>query len=182
MKKTLTALFIFSLLACPTLLSAAGSPDAQPWLNVSVQSAEDHADISVHLPLGLILTVMEHIKVDGFDAGKIEIDTGDADIDWPALLAAVKEGTPGKYVTVNSDEADVNISKTAKHLLINVNQKEDEKARIAVKLPLELLDSVIVGENNEIDLAALLRGLKKLPAGDLVTVNSEKAKVRVWVE
>jgi len=182
MKKVLVALFIFSFLACPVLLSAAAGPDIQPWLNVSVQAAENNANINVHLPLGLILSVMEHIRVDGFDAGKIKLDTGDADIDWPALLEAVKGGAAGKYVTVQSDEADVNISKTAKHLLIKVHQKEDEKAEVSVKLPLELLDSVSIGENNEIDLAALLRGLKKLPAGDLVTVNSEEARVRVWVE
>lgn len=182
MKKVLISLVILSFLSCPGLLAAAESPDAQSWLNVSVQSKEDNANVNVHLPLGMILTVMESVKVEGFDAGKIKLEGAEAEIDWPALLAAVKAGPVGKYVTVTSDEANVDVSKTEKNLLINVHQKTDEKAEVAVRLPVELLDSIVVDSDNKLDLAKILRSFKTLPNGDIVTVKSDEANVRVWVE
>lgn len=182
MKKILVALVIVSFFSCPALLGAAEAPDAQPWLNVSVQASEDHANVQVHLPLNMILLVMESVKVEGFNAGKIKLEGADAEIDWSSLLKAVKEGPIGKYVTVSSDDADVDVSKTEKNLLINVHQKTDEKAEVMVRLPIQLMDTLNIDEHNQIDLAGLLRGLKSLPDGDLVTVNSDEAKVRVWVE
>lgn len=182
MKKILVSLVVLSFLSCPAILAAAQSPDAQSWLNVSVQAAEDNTNVQVHLPLSMILKVMESVKVEGFDAGKVSLEAADAEIDWPALLSAVKEGPVGKYVTVTSDEANVDVSKTEKHLLINVHQKTDEKAEVAVRLPVELLDSIVVDAENKLDIAKVLRSLKTLPNGDIVTVKSDEANVRVWVE
>jgi len=182
MKKVLVSLIIVSFLSCPAILAAEESPDAQSWLNVSVQASEDNANVEVHLPLNLILKVMESVKVEGFDAGKIKLEAAEAEIDWPALLSAVKEGPVGKYVTVNSDEANVDVSKTEKNLLINVHQKTDEKAEVAVRLPVELLDSIVVDSENRLDIAKILRTFKTLPDGNIVTVKSDEANVRVWVE
>ena len=89
---------------------------------------------------------------------------------------------PGAVVTVTSDEADVNVRKEGGTLYINVNQKEDEMAKVEVTMPMELMSAFTFNEENTLDIAALLQSLDKLPNGELVRVTSNEANVRVWIE
>lgn len=168
-----------------TLIAAVactvGATDGR-WLNVHVTEAEDNTTVKVHLPLSLVLTVIEGINVEGFEAGKVELHMGDIDVDWVTMLAALKDAPVGEYVTVESDEADVVVRKQDDMILIDVDQKEDENAKVMVRVPMSLIDSLTLDEENRIDIAALLRGFDSLPEGDLVTVDSNEANVRVWVE
>ena len=45
-----------------------------------------------------------------------------------------------------------------------------------------MIDALHIDENNQIDVAAFLTSFDQLPEGDLVTVDADDAKVRVWVE
>jgi hypothetical protein len=104
------------------------------------------------------------------------------DINFPEILQAVKEAPDGKFVTVTSDEADVNVHKQGGTLYVDVNQKEDEMAKVKVTVPMEMMDALSFGEENTLDVAALLESFDKLPDGNLVTVTSDEANVRVWIE
>ena len=117
-----------------------------------------------------------------FENGKVELHMGDMEIDWPTMLASLKDAPVGEYVTVESDEADVVVRKEADMILIDVDEKSDEQAKVKVLVPLTLIDALTLDEDNRIDIAALLRGFDGLPDGDLVTVESAEANVRVWVE
>jgi hypothetical protein len=85
-------------------------------------------------------------------------------------------------VTVTSDEADVNVHKQAGTLYVTVNQKEDEMAKVEVTMPMEMMDALTFGEENTLDVAALLEAFDSLPNGELVKVTSNEANVRVWIE
>lgn len=171
--------FIFILIAA--LAGSAGATEGR-WLNVHVTEAEDNTTVKVHLPLSLVLTVIEGINVEGFEAGKVELHIDDMEIDWPTMLASLKDAPVGEYVTVQSDEADVVVKKQDDMILIDVDEKSDDHAKVTVRVPLDLIDAVTLDEENRIDIAALLRGFDSLPNGDLVTVESADANVRVWVE
>jgi len=121
--------------------------------------------------------------VENFHGGHVDLELGDdMDINFPEILAAVKEAPDGKFVTVTSDEADVNVYKQAGNLYVTVNQKEDEMAKVEVTMPMELLDALSFGEENTLDVAALLQSFDKLPNGDIVKVTSNEANVRVWID
>ena len=49
-------------------------------------------------------------------------------------------------------------------------------------MPMELMDALSFGEENTLDIAALLKSFDKLPNGELVKVTSNEANVRVWIE
>ena len=174
------------ILAAIVVLVAAQTALAQDtnrWVNVHVTENESHTNVEVHLPLSLVLTVLRNVDVENFHGGRVDLDIDeDVDINLPEILAAVKDAPDGKFVTVTSDEADVNVHKQGGTLYINVNQKEDEMAKVEVTMPMELMDALRFGEQNTLDVAALLQSLDKLPNGELVKVTSNEANVRVWVE
>ena len=79
-------------------------------------------------------------------------------------------------------QADVNVHKKAGTLYVTVNQKEDEMAKVEVTMPMEMMDALTFGEENTLDVAALLQSFDNLPNGELVKVTSNEANVRVWIE
>jgi hypothetical protein len=178
MKRTLTALFAAILLVALPL----SATETTRWLNVHVTEAEGGANIEVHLPLPLILAVLNSVDVENFHDGKVDLEITDAEIDWPQLLAAVKEAPDGEFVKVDSPDANVRVSKVDGTLYVHVVENEDEHATVNVQVPMSMIDALHIDENNQIDVAAFLSSFDDLPDGDLVTVDAEDAKVRVWVE
>ena len=55
-------------------------------------------------------------------------------------------------------------------------------AKVQVTVPVELMDALSFGEENTLDVAALLESFDNLPNGELVKVTSNEANVRVWIE
>jgi hypothetical protein len=166
------------------IIVAAGLALAEEtrWVNVQVTEHTEGANIEVHLPLNLVLSVLKSVDVDNFHNGRVDLDIDDADIDWPAILAAVKDAPDGKFVTVDSPDAQVSVHKEAGTLYIDVNEIEGDNAKVKVRVPMELMDALDINEESQIDVAALLSSFERFPNGEFVTVTSNEADVRVWID
>jgi len=177
--KVVTLIAVAALLAAP----AAYAGDETRWVNVHVTENSSNTNVEVHLPLNLVLTVLRNVDVENFHGGHVDLELDDdMDINFPEIMAAVKDAPDGKFVTVTSDEADVSVHKQAGTLFVTVNQKEDEMAQVEVTMPMEMMDALTFGEENTLDVAALLQSFDKLPNGELVKVTSNEVNVRVWIE
>ena len=152
------------------------------WLNVHVTEHSEGTNVEVHLPLNLVLSVLKSVDVDNFHHGRIDLDIDDAKIDWAEIFAAVKDAPDGQFVTVKSPDANVSVSKQGGTLLIDVSEIDGDNAKVKVTVPLEFMDALSINEESQIDVAALLESFDRLPNGDLVTVESDEADVRVWIE
>lgn len=152
------------------------------WVNVNVTEHGEGTNVEVHLPLNLVLSVLKSVDVDNFHRGHIDLDIDDADVDWAEIFAAVKDAPDGQFVTVNSPDANVSVRKQGGTLLIDVNEIEGDHGNVKVTVPVEFMDALSINESSQIDVAALLESFDRLPNGDLVTVESDEANVRVWIE
>jgi hypothetical protein len=178
MDRKITALAAAFILIAGFALAA----EETRWLNVNVSEHSDGTNVEVHLPLNLVLSVLKSVDVDNFHKGHIDLDIDDADIDWAEIFAAVKDAPDGQFVTVNSPDANVSVSKQGGTLLINVDEMDGENSKVKVTVPVEFMDALSINEESQIDIAALLESFDRLPNGDLVTVESDDANVRVWIE
>ncbi len=177
MKRTTLA-----VLGAVVLLAGVASADTtQRWINVNVEEPGTGTKVKVHLPLELVLTVIDGVKVEHFDAGKVDLDL-EGEVDLPRILAAVKDAPDGEFVTVEDPEADVKVTKQAGAIYIHVTGKGEDHELVDVKLPASIVDAITVDERQRLDVKALLTALAALPDGDLVTVTSSDANVRIWVE
>jgi ribonuclease PH len=152
------------------------------WVNVTVNEHSEGTNVEVHLPLSLVLSVLKSVDVDNFHRGHVDLDIDDADIDWAEIFAAVKDAPDGQFVTVDSHDAKVSVSKQGGTLLIDVDEIEGDNAKVKVTVPVEFMDALSINDSSQIDVAALLESFDRLPNGDLVTVESDEANVRVWIE
>ncbi len=152
------------------------------WVNVNVSEHGEGTKVEVHLPLNLVLSVLKSVDVENFHKGKVDLVVDDVDVDWAGIFAAVKDAPDGQFVTVDSRDAKVSVSKQGGTLLIDVNEMDGENAKVKVTVPVEFMDALSITEESQIDVAALLESFDRLPNGDLVTVESDDANVRVWIE
>jgi len=178
MRSRITAIAAIAILATGF---AFASEDTR-WINVKVTEHSEGTNVEVHLPLNLVLSVLKSVDVENFHRGHVDLDIDDVDIDWVELLAAVKDAPDGQFVTVESSDANVSVRKEGGTFFIDVDEIDGEQAKVKVQLPVEFMDAIYINEESQIDIAAMLESFDKFPNGDIVTVESSDADVRVWIE
>lgn len=178
MKRLKSMMVIVLVLAGSTLWAA----EPTRWINVNVTEPESETNVEVHLPLNLVITILEGVKVENFHYGKVELEIDDSEIDWLAIFAAIKDSPDGDFVTAKTEDADVKITKKNGTMYVKVLEKGGDHAEVDLNVPMDLVHALSVDDENRIDVVALLSSIETLPDGDLVRVSSDEANVRIWVE
>lgn len=161
-------------------LAAAPALAQERWLRIHVQEHDgDAAEVNVNLPLSVLEAIIPTIEQHAFHDGMIDIGDELDGLDLRELLAAVRDAPDADFVTVRSDRESVRVAKEAGVLLVNVDSEDGEKVR--VRMPMEVVEAMITDDPQRLDVAAGLRLLAEF-GGDLVTVESDDANVRIWIE
>lgn len=165
-------------------LAAAAASAEQRWLHIKVhEQTGDRARVSINLPVSMIERAAPLVQGKGFEGGKLRFD--DADIDgaelreiWQAMRAA----GDGEYVTVDSDHEKVRIHRKNGFMMIEANDRRRGGDEVEMRIPLAVADALFSGTEGALDVAAAMRALADAGEGELVTVTSDDATVRIWVD
>jgi len=169
------------------LLAVAAGPAgaADRWIHVAVDGTEDDAErVRVNVPLELVETVLPLLQ-DHEICGEDILDDSDlSKEELVTILKAVKDAKDGEYVTVEDGEDHVRVMKQDGHLFVKVEEGEGEdQERVEVRFPMDVLDALLAGEGDDIDIAAAVRALGEHGDGNLVEVHdSDGTQVRVWID
>ncbi len=183
MKKLLAIVGIL-FLGAGAILAAQAVPEER-WLHVRVEegkAGKDGETVRVNVPLSLAEKVLPAIHVDRFEGGKVRLEDGEIkDVDLKAILQAVRETRDGEFVTVEGKD-NVRVAKEKGHLLVKVREGDGAGAKVDVQVPMAVVEALLSGEKNELDVAAAVRALARHGEDFLVTVNDEGTSVRVWID
>ncbi|HEV8374872.1 MAG TPA: hypothetical protein VGR38_01415 [Candidatus Polarisedimenticolia bacterium] len=174
-------------LASPSGRSAS-KPSSDKWLHVHVQdgSGADAERVRVNVPLSLAEAVIPAINVDKFHQGRIRIDVdgddnGLHDVDLRKVLQALRGTKDGNFVTVEGKD-NVQVAKQGGYLIAKVREGKGSGTKVDVKVPFQVVEALLSGGENELNIAAAVRALGEHGDGVLVTVDDQKSKVRIWVD
>lgn len=191
-QRILTALAAVALLAAiitPAAAQAQASATEGKWLHVRVIEAGDGESVRVNVPLALAEAILPSIKVKHFDKGKVRIQEhmhGHVkDVDLRAILDAVKTAQDGEFVTVESRKDNVRVAKRGGYLLVEVREKDKDgkdREKVDVKVPMTVVEALLSGGKDELDILAAVRALARHGDTELVSVQDSKTTVRVWVD
>jgi hypothetical protein len=188
------------LLALIWLTSTTLGLAAERWVHVRVvENGEDGERVRINVPLSLAEKVLPTIKVDKFCNGKVKVNDHDFnDIDLHALLEAVRTAQDNEFVTVESKHENVRVAKSGGFMLIKVREfhshgkttsKPDAKSgdegrveNVDIKIPFTVVNALLSGQKDELDIVAAVRALSEFENLELVTVNDESSTVRIWVD
>lgn len=181
-----------ALAVLPLVSQAAQTTKGDRWLHVRVVSKDSSGDtVRVNVPLELAIKILPAINQRHLHGGRVEIcDTHMNDIDLRALLEAVRTTKDGEFVTVQSREDEVRVAKENGYLLVHVRdrkhgrgeRKTDRESRVEVRVPMTVVNALLSGGKNELDLVAAMHALAEHPDTELVTVQDEENTVRVWLD
>jgi hypothetical protein len=164
------------------VLSIGGTVAQDLWLHIHVRDFEDDdATININMPLSAIRSFLSHSDAHHLRDGKIHLgDHAEIDgIDLREILTALRDAPDSEFITIRSREESVRVAKEDGVLLMNIDESDGERVRIRV--PMEVVDILLEGEGEEIDVDRMLEALEYLDGTEILTVDSDDSQVRIWI-
>lgn len=152
------------------------------WLHINV--GEPHETVRVSVPLSWVEKLLPTVHVDRLRHGRLSIWHKHDGISPRELLDAIRNTADGEFVTVDGRDEQVRVAKSGGYLLVKV--REGRRGRgtenVDIKLPMKVLEALVAKDKDHLDLAAAIRALSAHGDLELVTVESDREKVRIWVD
>jgi hypothetical protein len=166
------------------LAATSAAQQKDRWLHVRVKDTGAHPEtVTVNLPLSLAEKVLPTINAHELRRGKVRLRDADLNgVDLRALLDAVGTAADGEFVKVESPEEDVRVAKEGDHMLIRVRENHRRAQRVDARVPMSVVNAMISGSKDELDLVAGVRALSAYGDTALVTVDDKDESVRIWVD
>ena len=155
------------------------------WLHVRVTNPNSNEEsVRVNVPLELAEKVLPTINQNRLHRGKVSFNEMDCHgVDLRALLDAVRSSVDGEFVTVQNKDSDVRVAKQNGYLLVHVFDKNrPKKSQVDVKVPMKVVEALLSGNKDELDLVAGLHALSSQGDTELVLVKDEENTVRIWLD
>jgi hypothetical protein len=171
-------------LALLALVFALPAAAQELWLHVKVdETGGDNARVKVNLPLSLIESALPMIESAGeMEDGRIVIEDSDVSVDdLRRVLAALTDAPDATFAEVETDTERIVFFKDGEYLRVETDASA-EGTEIRARFPIAVLEALLSGPDNQLDVAAALRALAAHGPGDLVTVRDDDATVRVWID
>jgi hypothetical protein len=184
----LAASFLYAPLGIQAQTSSTQSSTSahgERWLHVRVISTNAKGEtVRVNVPLELAEKVIPAIDHDRLHNGKVRFSCTECDgVDVRTILEAVRTSKDGEFVTVQSKDEDISVTKKDGQLLVHVHDKNKPKhSQVEVKVPMKVVEALLSGSKDELDIAAGLHALAGQGDVELVSVKDEDNTIRVWLD
>ncbi len=165
----------------------AQSSTNEAWLHVRVESHEGKGgNVRVNMPISLAEAIIPAIHNDKLDNGRIRVGNLNVNgVDVRAILAAVRDAKDGEFVTVQTQDSDVKVSKQNGILIVHVLDREKNKTsptQVEVRIPMPVVEALLSSNGNELDVLAAVKALAHQSGSELVSVEDGNEHVRIWVD
>jgi protoporphyrinogen oxidase len=109
-------------------------------------------------------------------------------------VEALRTTPDNEFITVESTHENVRVAKAGGNLLIKVQEnkettgskgKTETKTKaetVNVTIPIPVVDALLSGGQDELDVLAAVRALGAVADTVLVSVDDQHSKVRIWVD
>ena len=182
-----TRRFLIAVITVLSLVGWAGAADNR-WLHVRVQESGPEGElVRINMPLSLAEKVLPAINHKDLRGGKVKVKEAKfEEIDLRAILDALRTAPENEFITVQSPRQNVRVAKSGGNLLVKVREtkgkEKGETENVEVSIPFPVVDALLSGGKDELDLLAAVRALGTVGDMTLVSVDNNKSKVRIWVD
>ncbi len=200
--RTAASLALAVCALAPAARLARAATDSEQWIHIRVTSKDAKGEVvRVNVPIELAAKVLPAVNKNQLHDGKVRIDSAHMeDVDLRVILDAVRTAKDGEYVTVQSNENNVRVSKKDEVLYIYVTDKEHAKkatkeeaakgakanealeTKVEIKVPMKVVDALFSAGKDELDLVAALRALSAHGDTELVSVKDAENDVHIWID
>jgi hypothetical protein len=133
----------------------------------------------------MIKAVLPLIETDELRHGRVYLGHEDLDVaEIRAILSAVREAPDGEYVSVDGDDERVLVAKRGDYLYVRAEERDrwDEGEVVRVRVPMVVVEALLTGDPDELDLVAAVNALDDLGSTELVRVDDGESRVKIWID
>ena len=172
-----------ALLAVLTLAAAPALAN-DLWFHVTVnEHSGENANITVNLPISIVEKALALIPEDAMQGGRIKIEDEEFDANRLRELWSELRNSPDmEFVTVRTDDETIRVYKENGFLVARTTESSASGTEIHARLPMDVVEALLSGDGDELNVEAALQALVSSGQGELVTVNDKDATVRVWID
>ena len=200
MRKIAFGMGVLALALVPAT-GALAQTAAPAWLHVRVEEAAKASKVHVNLPMTVVEAVLKASPEILEEHGKIKLGDhhgmtlADMRRAWKELAAA----GDAELVTVESEDENVRVARKGDVVQVFVDRKPGTRraeagpekpakaaksegpSEVRIEVPVSLVDAMLSGEGDTVNLEAAVNELKKR-RGDIVRVKDEDSNVRIWID
>lgn len=168
-------------------LFVAGAAQAQedaPWLHIRVSESGSHGGkVSVNVPLSLVEVVLDVAKTEIIHESHFDLHDSDITVaDMRRMWTELKSAGDAEFVTVEEDDELVRISRQGTKVLIEIEDLDDNAQKGRIEVPVSVVDALLSGDGEELDVGAALEELVRIQEGEIVMIEDDETTVRIWIE
>jgi len=154
------------------------------WFHVTVlETGRDGDSVRINLPANLIDASIPFLHDQCLNNHHLRVDGRDLkEADLRKLLAASREAKDGEYVRVDGIDQRTRVYKKGRMLSMEVEDRTESGGRVTIHLPLDVLEALLDGPSDQLDFRAAIDKLSNAGDGELVSVESDSATVRIWID
>jgi len=183
MRKLVSIVILIVLfISCQNLVYAQNS---SPWLHLEVNATTDSDPtlVKVNLPVSMIDVALSVVKDESLKSGKLKLGTHDISVaDMRRLWNELKKSGNTDFVTVQKKNESVRVSRQGNFLQVKVTQSDQKGSKVDVRIPFHVVDALLSGTGDELDLRAAIAAMQQNGAGEILTVHNSETQVRIWVD
>ena len=172
--------FILALIM--VLCGSVAIAQSSHWLHVKVETEGAKAEqVKVNVPLKLVETVIPMLENQELTKGKIPLDKIPLTVpQMREIWQTLKSEGDFELASVKDGDMDLKIFKEGEYLYIRTAEEADEE--ISVTIPGTVVDALLSGEDDELDLMAAAKALTQSDEGELVSIRDGDETVRIWID
>jgi hypothetical protein len=162
-------------------LGSAGTVSAGPWIHVQV-SERGEKRLELNLPLGLVEHAFDLTPEKIFPRGRVGWERCGRDTSGAGLKRLWWRLRGGGEIRVGcrGDEATVRVTRRGSRIRVHV-QGDDRHERVEIESPAAVLDALLSGLGDALNVRAALRELVELD-GEVFRLDGDESRVRVWID
>lgn len=166
------------VLLCAGLASAA----SKMWVHVHVEDATKEETVKINLPISVVETMLPMIQEKRMRDGNIRINEREFRVeDLRKAWNDIRDAGDMEFVSIEGRNGDVRIYVEGNLLLVQPERRND-KSKVDIRIPLKVVDAMLSGKGEELNLAAAVKALRDSGVKDIITVKDEDTSVRVWID
>lgn len=155
-----------------------------PWIHVQVhEEGEKSSRVKVNLPLSVVRVALEVAPEKIVSQGRVQLHDHGGDLkvsDLRRIWNELRDSGEAELLSAQEGDEVVTITKRDGWLQIHVD-KPSGKEVVRVDVPVPVVDALLSGEGEELNVRAAFAELEKL-RGEIIRVEEKDSRVRIWID
>ncbi|MCI0413089.1 hypothetical protein L0222_09840 [bacterium] len=166
------------ILLCAGISSAA----SKMWVHVHIEDTAKEETVKINLPISVVETMLPLIEEKQVRKGHFNFNDSDLKVeDLRKVWNEIREEGDMEFVTIESRDNNVRVYIEGNFLLVQPQEKS-KNSKVDIRIPLKVVDAMLSGKGNELNLTAAIKALRDSGVKDIITVKDNDTSVRVWID